>query len=105
VPPKAKASAKASFVLFFISIAPFSLNASLILFRLVLLQGKSPAPQGAFLHQREKHGHENQYVNRGRDHAAHDGCGNWFHDVGADAVIRARRQVLVQTKVRAAGEE
>src|SRR5579871_5443247 len=38
--------------------------------------------QCAGFHHHEKHRHQNQYVNRGRDHAAHNRRRNRFHHVG-----------------------
>src|SRR6267378_2720711 len=59
--------------------------------RLVPLKVESPATQGALLHEREKYGHENQHVNRGRDHSSDDGRGDGFHHVGANAAFPENR--------------
>src|SRR5437660_5049359 len=42
---------------------------------------QSPATQCALLHQCEEHWHENQDVDRGRNHASDDGRRNGLHHV------------------------
>jgi predicted alpha/beta hydrolase family esterase len=42
---------------------------------------KTLLPQRALLHRQEKNGYQNQHVNRGSNHAAHNGRGNRLHHV------------------------
>src|SRR5579872_856528 len=58
-----------------------------LVFSLRLFRLQGAVTQGTLLHEREKHGHENQHVNRRRNHAAHERRGYRFHDVGADTAL------------------
>jgi len=45
---------------------------------------QSPPAQRAFLHHHEKNRHQNQHVNRGRNHAADNRRGNRLHHIRAN---------------------
>src|SRR6266404_3870841 len=62
-----------------------NLPPKLLAFRVRFSWLQGAATQRPLLHQREKHGHQNQHMDGGRDHAADDGGGDRFHHVGADA--------------------
>jgi uncharacterized protein len=46
---------------------------------------KALLPQRALFHGQKENGHEDQYVNGGSNHAAHNRRGNRFHHIRADA--------------------
>ena len=48
-------------------------------------------PEGAFFHQREEHGYENQNVDRRGNHSTHNRRRDRFHDVRADAAFPQNR--------------